>query len=116
MEALAGKQQSNALAAALSNVDILEKSYNEAMNSEGSAMREQEKWQEGLQYSIDRTKASLEELANDLLSSNFLKGAIDSGNKFINILDIIVQKAGLLGTIGIGAGLFAGVKNAGKCA
>lgn len=114
LEALAGKQQSNALAAALSNVDILEKSYNEAMNSEGSAMREQEKWQEGLQYSIDRTKASLEELANDLLSSNFLKGAIDSGNKFINILDIIVDKAGLLGTIGIGAGLLASFKGAGR--
>lgn len=114
LEALAGKQQSNALAAALSNVDILEKSYNEAINSEGSAMKEQKKWQEGLQYSIDRTKASLQELANDFLSSDFLKNAIKAGDKFINILDTTVNKIGSLGTIGLGAGLFAGIKNIGK--
>lgn len=113
LEALAGKQQSNALAAALNNVDILKKSYEEAMNAEGSAMEEQEKWQEGLQYSIDRTKASLEELAQDLLKSDFLKGLIESGNTLINIFDGIVKKAGLLGTIGLGAGLFAGFKNVG---
>ena len=46
LEALAGKQQSNSLAAALSNTGILEKSYKEAMQSAGSAMREQEKYQE----------------------------------------------------------------------
>ena len=113
LEALAGKQQSNALAAALNNVDILKKSYEEAMNAEGSAMEEQEKWQEGLQYSIDRTKASLEELAQDLLKSDFLIGLIESGNTLINIFDGIVKKAGLLGTIGLGAGLFAGFKNVG---
>lgn len=84
------------------------------MNAEGSAMEEQEKWQEGLQYSIDRTKASLEELAQDLLKSDFLKGLIESGNTLINIFDGIVKKAGLLGTIGLGAGLFASFKGAGR--
>ncbi len=107
LQALAGKQQSNALAAALSSPDILEKSYKEAMNAEGSAMEEQVKYQESLQYSIDRTKASLEELANDFLSSDFLKGLIDSGDKLINILDWIIDKFGvlipLLGGIGIGS-------------
>lgn len=113
LEALAGKQQSNALAAALSNIDILEKSYKEATNAVGSASEEQLKYSQSIQYSIDRAKASLEELANDFLSSDFLKGLIDAGNKLINILDLLVDKAGMLGTIGIGAGAFAGFKNAG---
>ena len=106
LQALAGKQQSNALAAALSNADILEKSYKEAMNAEGSALEEQAKYQESVQYSIDRTKASLEELANDFLSSDFLKGLIDSGDKLINILDWIIDKFGVLGTLtAVGGGI-----------
>ena len=113
LQALAGKQQSNALAAALSNVDILEKSYKEAMNAQGSALEEQAKYQESLQYSIDRTKASLEELANDFLSSDFLKGLIDSGDKLINILDWIIDKFGLLGAAGLIGGGILGAKNAG---
>lgn len=91
LEALAGKNQSNALAAALSNIDVLKKSYDEATNAEDSAREEQSKYAESVQYSIDQTKASLEELANDFLSSDFLKGAIDAGGKFINILDTIIS-------------------------
>lgn len=87
LEALAGKQQSNALAAALSNIDILKKSYEEATNAEGSAREENEEYSKSIQASIDLTKAKLEELSNDLLSSNFLKGAIDAGGKLLDLLD-----------------------------
>ena len=113
LEALAGKRQSNALAATLNNIDLLKKAYGEATNAEGSAMAEQEKYQQSIQYSIDRTKASLEELANDFISSDFLKGLIDSGDKLINLLDLLIDKFGVLGTAaGIG-GIFAGFKNVG---
>ena len=116
LEALAGKQQSNALAAALSNIDILKKSYEEATNAEGSAREENEEYSKSIQASIDLAKAKLEELANDFLNSNFLKGLIDSGGKLIDILDFIIDKVGVLGTIGIGAGTIAGIQNAGECA
>lgn len=91
LEALAGKQQSNALAAALSNIDILKKSYEEATNAEGSAHEENEEYSKSIQASIDLTKAKLEELSNDLLSSNFLKGAIDAGGKLLDLLDFIIS-------------------------
>lgn len=91
LEALAGKQQSNALAAALSNIDILKKSYEEATNAEGSARKENEEYSKSIQASIDLTKAKLEELSNDLLSSNFLKGAIDAGGKLLELLDFIIS-------------------------
>lgn len=47
LESLAGKQQSNALAAALSSVDVIQEAYETAENSEGSALREQEAYSQG---------------------------------------------------------------------
>ena len=111
LEKLAGKNQSNALAAALSNVDVLKKSYQEAMNSEGSAMREQSKYEQSVQYSIDQTKAKLEELSNDLLSSSFLKGLIDVGGKLIDLLDLIIDKFGVISALVGGFGLAKLIKN-----
>ena len=91
LEKLAGKNQSNALAAALSQVDILKKSYEEATNAEGSAREENEEYAKSIQASIDLAKSKLEELANDFLSSDFLKGLIDIGGTAIDIIDNIVN-------------------------
>lgn len=91
LEKLAGKNQSNALAAALSQVDILKKSYEEATNAEGSAREENEEYAKSIQASIDLAKAKLEKLSKDLVSSDFLKGAIDAGGKLIDILDSILK-------------------------
>lgn len=113
LEKLAGKNQSNALAAALDNIDVLKKSYEEAMNAEGSAMREQEEYQKSIQYSIDRTKASLEELSNDLISSNLLKGIVDLGDGAINVLDGLIDKFGVLGPLLTAASGFAGANGLG---
>lgn len=114
LQALAGKQQSNALSAALSNSKLLEKSYKEAMNSAGSAEEEQQKYQKSIKYSIEQNKAKLEELSNDFLSSDLLKGVIDAGGKFIDILDAIISKLHLIPTLlgGIGAGI--AIKNVGE--
>lgn len=114
LEKLAGKQQSNALAAALSNIDVLKKSYNEAMNADGSAMQEQQKYQKSIQYSIDQTKAKLEELSNDVLSSDFLKGAIDSAGKFVDILDSIVKSGNAIPAIATAIAAAFSFKNVGR--
>ena len=108
LEALAGKQQSNSLAAALSNTEILEKSYKEAMQSAGSAMREQEKYQESIQYSIDRAKASLEELSNTTINSESLKDFIDFGNGVIQVLNQMIEKFGLMPGVVAAATAFFG--------
>lgn len=92
LEALAGKMQSNSLAAAFANPDILEKSYQEATNSAGSAAEEQKKYQESIQYSIDQTKAKLEELSQDFLSSSLVKGVVNFGGGLIGFLDNAITK------------------------
>ena len=113
LENLAGKNQSNALAAALSNVDLLKKSYEEATKAEGSAREEQEKFTKGIQYSIDQTKAKLEELANDTLNSNFLKGAINAGGKLIDILDSIVKSGNAIPAVATAIAAALSFKNVG---
>lgn len=114
LEKLAGKNQSNALASALNNIDILKKSYNEATNAEGSAEKEQAEFQKSVQYSIDQTKAKLEELANDALSSDFLKGAIDNAGKLISALDAVIKDGRLIPNIFAAIGTALSIKNIGK--
>ena len=125
LEALAGKQQSNALAAALSNIDILKKSYEEATHAEGSAREENEEYAKSIQASINLVQTKLEELANDLLSSDFLKGLIDTGgtaldivNKIFNGLQQISSLGGnissLGGTLGTVVGLVQSLKGHGE--
>lgn len=112
-EALAGKRNANALYAVLGNLDTLQSAYETAENSAGSAQREQENYQKSIQYSIDQTKAKLEELSNDLLSSDFLKGAIDAGGKFIDILDGIVKSGNAIPAVFAGIGAALSFKNVG---
>lgn len=113
LEALAGKQQSNALAAALSNIDILKKSYEEATNAEGSAREENEEYSKSIQASIDLAQAKLEQLANDTLNSNFLKGAIDAGGKLIEVLDGIVKSGNAIPVVATAIAAALSFKNVG---
>lgn len=114
LEALAGKQQSNALAAALDNIDILKKSYKEATEAEGSARKENEEYSKSIQASIDLVKAKFEELSNDSLQSDFLKGLIDAGGKLIDIVDVLINKFGTFPTLVAGIGAALSFKNVGR--
>lgn len=50
-----------------------------------------------------------------MLNSDFLKGAIDAGNKLIGILDKIVDFSGMLPTLATGlAGVLSFKSNTGK--
>ncbi len=95
-EALFGKRNSQVGFAILNNVERLQEIYALAENSAGSAMKEQEKYLQGVQYQIDLFKASVENLVNDFMSSDVLKKIIQTGTKFIDILDTIISKLGAI--------------------
>lgn len=102
LEQLFGKRQANIGAAILENGDLLEKVYQTsemASDGIGSAMREQEEYQKSIQYSLDSLKAAYQGLAQTVMDSDFLKGAIDSFAKFLELLDKIIDKVGVLPTI-----------------
>lgn len=115
LEALAGKRQGNALSAALNNISMIEEAYKTAEDSAGSALKEQEVYEQGIEYSLKRLEAVFQTFANHILDSKVVKGIIDFGSSTIEVIDKVTSKLGLLGTIGLGVGLFTGVKNTGKC-
>lgn len=98
LETLAGKQRSNALAAALNNVDVIKAAYQTAENSEGSAERELTNYQKGIDYSLEKFKATFQEFSTSVLSSDTFKAVIDSGTQFLEILTKITETLGPLGT------------------
>lgn len=110
LESLAGKQQSNALAAALSSVDVIQEAYETAENSEGSALREQEAYSQGIEYSLNRLSASFQTFSNTVFSSDLFKGLIDSGNSFLNVLTEIIDTLGSFQTLAMGFGIFQGIR------
>lgn len=114
LETLAGKRQGNALAAALNNVSMIEDAYNTAENSAGSALKEQENYEKGIQYSLERLEASFQEFSNNVLSSGLVKGIVDFGNTTINVLDNVFNKLGSFQTFATAFGGFLGIKNIGK--
>ena len=111
LEKLAGKRQGNALAAALNNIDMLKEAYEVSTNSAGSALREQQTYIESIQYSIDRLSASFQKLSNTVIDSSFLKGATESLNSVLNILDFIISKFGMFNALVAGGGIALFVKN-----
>ena len=113
-ELIAGKRQGNIVSALMSNFETARLATESAINSTGSALKEQEAYEQGIQYSLDRLEASFQAFANHILDSNFLKGIIDFGNGTINVIDTVTDKLGSLGTIGLGAGLFSSIKNVGR--
>lgn len=84
------------------------------MDSAGSAAEEEKKYQQSVQYSIDVTKAKLEELSADFLSSDFLKGAIDAGGKLIDILDGIVKSGNAIPAVATTIAAAFSFKNVGE--
>ena len=114
LEALAGKRQGNALSAALNNISMIEEAYNTATNSAGSALKEQSEYEKGIQYSLDRLTASAQTFANHFLDSSLVKGIVDFGNTTINVIDKVTSALTPLGTLALGGGIFAGIKNIGR--
>ena len=116
-EILFGKQRGNQGAALIQAFQSgqIQKALEATLNAEGSAMQEQERWMESLEAKIEQFEATFQSLSSTVLDSGLLKWFVDFGTGAVKVLDTVVDKLGSLGTIGLGAGLFAGVKNTGKC-
>lgn len=106
-ELIAGKRQGNIVSALMNNFDTARAATETAMNSTGSAMRENERYMESLSGKIGTFKAQFQELSNVTFNSDFIKAAVDAGTDLLTLLTEIIDTIGLfpslLGGIGIGA-------------
>lgn len=111
-ELMAGKRQGNIFSALMSNFDLAEQVTNTSANrSQGSAQKELENYQKGIEYSLGKFKASFQELSTDFISSDLVKGVVDFGTGLINVLDLTIGKFGALKTVIAGLGIGAYVKD-----
>jgi len=99
LETIAGKARGSDIAALLKNWDQVKAAYEAANNAWGTASNEQAVYMESLQGKINQFKASWQSLANTVLSSDFLKGAVDTATTLLSLLDSIVGKLGTIPTI-----------------
>lgn len=74
-----------------------------------------------LEISLDTIDVKWEQLkqtgvgvAQNLFKRDDMKSAIDGLTSVMNVIDTLTSKLGLFGSIGFGAGLFAGIKNIGR--
>ena len=115
LETVAGKMRANAVGALISNFEQVEKATEAAYNSAGTAVRENEKYMNSMQGKINATKTAWQALANTIMSSDFLKGLIDGGQTFLNIMNGIVKTTGDLPPIlAVIAGYLSASKNIGR--
>lgn len=77
----------------------IDKAYETAVNSAGSMQNEYDKLSNSIEAHINTFKAGFETLSKSVVDSDFLKKLIDVGTSFLDILDNIVNKIGLLPTL-----------------
>lgn len=106
----AGANQTQNLAAILSNFDTALEATEIALNSAGSAARENEKYMEGLEAKTNQLKATFQQLASSVVDSGLVKGVLDLANAFLQLLNtpigtFVTQVTLLTGVLWGGTGL-----------
>lgn len=102
------------MAAVLQNTERLTKAYETAEGSAGSAQREQAKYTESLQYSLDQLTAHGEEFWNTFINKDDVKEFIDLINTLISGATKLVDTLGSIPTVAGILGGFAAIKNVGR--
>lgn len=103
------KTRGSAVAAMLSNSELLEKIYNDAVNSSGEAEAAMETAMSSLDSKLQQLQNSYEHLWQSSINSSALKFIVDVADGIVKITD----KVGLLSTALIAVGGVMGAKKLG---
>lgn len=108
IEQVAGKRGASFFSSMMKNWEDAENAYQTALNSEGSAEKENESILDSIEGRITRLKSSFESLSSDVISTDLVKGLVTGTDKAIQGLDKVVgvAKGNLLTQILFGGGTF----------
>ena len=67
-----------------------------------------------MEGSLNRLSNTWTDTVENVLNADDLTTIVDGLNGILNFVNSLTEKLGTLGTIGLGAGIFAGVKNVGR--
>jgi TP901 family phage tail tape measure protein len=99
LELLAGKNRSNAMAALLTNMEDLEGAYESAMEAQGSAEAENEKYMNSIQGRIDQFTNALQTMWKNAIDSDFVKFIVSIGTALVKVVNWLGMIPTILGTI-----------------
>ena len=102
----AGTNQLNNFLALMNNFDHAAEATATSINSAGSAMRENEAYQESLEYQTNNLKATFQDLANNVIDKQLISALLTLGDAFLKVantgLGTFITKVGLLAGTGWG--------------
>lgn len=118
-ELIAGKRQGNIVSSLMTNFDIARQSLDTAMyGSDGSANRELDAWNQGLEASVSHFKAQFQDLTNSTMNSDFFKSFIDGGTGILKGLTSLAKSDNpifnMSNLVAAGFGIVQGKNNSGK--
>lgn len=114
ISAVGGKYRGNQLNALLENWSLYEKMLKDYAEGSGSAMEEAMKSANNWEGSMNRLGNTFTKVVNNIIKSDAVIAGVNLFNGLLSGIDKVTSKLGSLGTIGLGAGLFAGAKNVGS--
>ncbi len=113
INAIGGKYRGNQLNALLENWSTYEKMLTEYSEGTGSAMEEAMKSANNWEGSLNKLKNSWADTIENIANSDAVITIINGLNGIVTGINKLTDSFGSLGTIGLGAGIFAGFKNVG---
>ena len=114
LELMAGKRQANSLAAIIENFDTAVAARDVALDSSGSAWKENEAYLDSINGKIGQFEASFQGLSTTILDSDLVKWFIDLGTAITQAMQTLTEGLGGPGWLLGGAlGAFASYQDAG---
>lgn len=114
LEALTGGENGQAVAAVLNNFDTVTASLQSMANSAGNAEAEMAVAMDSIDFKLNKVKETGTGIVQNLFGREDIKSVLDVIGTLGDRLDWLTEKLGLFGSIGLGAGLFTGIKNVGN--
>lgn len=107
--------EANIGSAILQNYERAQEIYETSLNSDGSALAENEKYLESIQGHLDQFQAKWESFSTNIADSTGLKILIDIGGTLVSVFDKLTDTFGTLGMVALPiVASFSKLTNTGK--
>lgn len=113
LQKLFGKNRANAGAAIIQNFDQVRAAIEAMDKSAGSSEAEMSAIESSLSYKINALKETWVGCVQDMVDRGDLGTIVTGLTKVSEAITFLLDKLGILGSIGLGAGIFSGIKNVG---
>lgn len=113
LNAVGGNDRADALNALLENYDLYEQMLQEYADGTGSMAADAEKTVNSWEGSLNRLSNTWTDTVGNIANSDAIIAITNCLNELLLILNKVTDFLGSFGTIGLGAGLVAGIKNIG---